>query len=430
MKKRLAGIAMSLAMVLSACSGGGGNSSAPDSSAKNESAASGEKVTLTYGIWDKNQQPAMEEIVKKFEESHPSVDVKIELTPYKQYFTKLETAATGGSLPDVFWMNGSHIIKYGSNDMLLPLNDLIRADGVDLGNYPKALVDLYTVDGVAYGLPKDFDTIGLWYNKKLFDEANIPYPDGTWDWNKLKETAKKLTNPAKGVWGFAGNLGDEQATYYNTIFQNGGYVIAEDKKSSGFDKPETIGGLQFWSDMIKEKVSPTFAQMTETSPANLFESGKLAMITDGAWMASEFSENEYTRDKVDVAPLPKGKENTSVIHGLSNVIAANTKHPKEAWEFVKFLGSKEAAEIQASKAAAIPAFNGTQDAWVKSRPNLNLQVFIDQAATAKPYPVSKDTSKWATVSAETLGKAWAGEISVEDAAKEIAKKMNELLAQE
>jgi multiple sugar transport system substrate-binding protein len=438
MKKWVSVTIAALLMAVAGCSSqtqdagqNAGNNAAAGTLAANQSgsATSGEKVTLSYGVWDKNQMPAMEEIVKTFSQSHPNIEVKVELTPYKQYFTKMDAAATGGSLPDVFWMNGPNIAKYASNDMLLPLDEKIAADGVDMGNYPKALVDLYTVDGKPYGLPKDFDTIGLWYNKKMFDEAKIPYPDATWDLNKLREAAQKLTDPNKGVWGIAARQ-YSQENYYNTILQNGGFIISEDKKTSGYDKPEAIAGLKFWVDLIKDKISPTAAQMDETSASQLFESGKLAMLYDGAWMVSEFNENEYTKDKVDVAPLPKGKEDTSVIHGLANVVAAGTKHPNEAWEFVKFLGSKEAAEIQASKGAAIPAFNGTQETWIKSVPSFNLKVFIDQAAKAKAYPVSKDTSKWVQAESDYLTKAWSGELSIEDAAKQLAAKMNELLAQE
>lgn len=426
--KKLVSLAMAALLVAVAGCSGGGQSATPSDGQKS-GAATGEKVTLTYALWDKNQMPAMEEIAKKFHEANPNVDIKIELTPNKQYWTKMEAAATGGTLPDVFWINGPRIIKYAANDVLLPLDEQIKADGVDLGNYPKALVDLYTYDGKTFALPKDFDTIGLWYNKKLFDDAKVSYPDETWDWNKLKEAAKKLTDEKKGIWGIAA-APYGQDNYYNTIFQAGGSVISEDRKSSGFDKPETIEGLKLWVDMINDKVSPSAAQMSETESTQLFESGKVAMVYSGSWMASAFNGNEYTKDKVDVAYLPKGKENTSVIHGLGNVIAANTKHPKEAWEFVKYLGSKEAAEIQASKGAAIPAFNGTQDTWVKSMPNFNLKIFIDQAANAKAYPISKDTAKWAKLETDYMTKAWAGQMSVEDAAKELAQKMNELLAQE
>lgn len=425
--KKLVSIAMAALLVAVAGCSGGGQSSAPDGTT--DSAASGEKVTLTYALWDKNQMPAIEEMAKKFNEKNPNVDIKIELTPNKQYWTKMEAAATGGTLPDIFWINGPRIIKYADNDMLLPITDQIKADGIDLNNYPKALVDLYTYDGQNYALPKDFDTIGLWYNKKLFDDAKVPYPDETWDWNKLKEVAKQLTDEKKGVWGIAAPPYGQDG-FYNTIYQNGGYIISEDKKTSGYDKPETIEGLKFWTDLINEKASPTAAQLSETEATQLFESGKIAMMYNGSWMASAFHKNEYTKDKVDVTYLPKGKENTSVIHGLGNVISANTKHPKEAWEFVKFLGSKEGAEILAKSGAAIPAFNGTQDTWVQSMPNFHLKIFIDQAATAKPYPISKDTAKWAKLETELMTKAWAGQMSVEDASKELAQKMNEMLSQE
>lgn len=83
-------------------------------------------VNLTYGVWDKNQEASMREIADAFEKSHPNIKVKVELTPYKQYWTKLETEATGGNLPDVFWMNGLHIAQYASGKMLLPIGEKLK----------------------------------------------------------------------------------------------------------------------------------------------------------------------------------------------------------------------------------------------------------------------------------------------------------------
>lgn len=419
MKKFLV-LLVAMILVLAACSGGSDSTSS-------EGEAS--EITLTYGIWDKNQAPIMEEIIQKFNESHPNINVKVEVTPWSQYWTKLEAAATGGALPDLFWMNGPNFQKYASNEILLPISEQIEADGVGLENYPEALVDLYSLDGTNYALPKDFDSIALWYNKELFDAAGVSYPDETWDWNTFVDAAKKLTNAEKNVWGFAASLAGQEG-YYNTVPQSGGFIISDDKKSSGYDQPETIEGIQFLTDMIHvHKVSPTHEQMVETSGLDLFESGKVAMVFTGSWDNVRFSNNEYTKDKVDVAVLPKGKERTGVLHGLGNVIAANTEHPKEAWEFLKFLGSKEAAEIQAEK-GVIPAFNGTQDAWVNSSPQFNLQAHIDMAEVSVPYPASKNTSKWVEIETEYLAKAWAGEMSVEEACKMIAEKMNEVLAEE
>lgn len=382
-----------------------------------------EKVEITYGFWDKKQVSAIEEIIKLFNEENPNIKVKTELTPYGQYFQKLETAATGGALPDVMWMNGAHVEQYAEGKVILPLSELAKQDNFSLDNYPESLIDLYTVDGKVYGIPKDFDTTGLWYNKKIFDEAGVPYPDETWDWDKLKEVAAKLTNKDKGIWGYAALMGN-QGGYYDFIWQNGGYIISEDGKSVGFDQPEAIEALKYNISFIKEGLSPTQAQMTETAASELFASGKVAMMFDGPWMVPEYKQNP----DLDVAVVPKGKQRAVAIHGLSNVIAANTKHKDAAWKFVQFLGSKEAAEVFAKTGTVIPAYNGTQEAWIQAVPTLNLQAYIDGVEYSVPLPSVKSTGEIWQYETDVLKKAWSEEESVEDAVKELTKKANEALS--
>ncbi|KOP81582.1 ABC transporter substrate-binding protein [Cytobacillus solani] len=392
----------------------------------NDDAASGDgKVEITYGFWDKKQVPAIDEIIKSFNEKYPDIKVKTEITPYGQYFQKLETAATGSALPDVMWMNGAHVNQYADGKVILPLTDLAKKDNYSLDNYPESLIELYTVNEDIYGIPKDLDTTGLWYNKKIFDEAGVPYPDDTWDWDKLKEVAKKLTNKEKGIWGYAALMGN-QGGYYDFIWQNGGYIISEDGKSVGFDQPEAIEALKYNVSFIEEGLSPTQAQMTETAASELFSSGKIAMMFDGPWMVPEYKKNP----DVDVAVVPKGKQRAVAIHGLANVIAANTKHKDAAWKFVQFLGSKEAAEIFAATGTVIPAYNGTQDAWKQAVPTINLQAFIDGIEYSVPLPSVKSTGEIWQYEIDVLKKAWSEEVSVEDAVKELTKKANESLSNE
>jgi multiple sugar transport system substrate-binding protein len=429
-----------LTIVLSACGGNKKNDAqsagasteeiSPSPSASASTPASpdaGEKVTLTYGLWDEVQKPAMEAIIAKFKETHPNIDINIELTPWSEYWTKLDTGATGGTLPDVFWMNGSSIVKFAANGQLLAFDDYAAADPIDWNLYPKSLVDMYSYQGKHYGLPKDYDTIGLWYNKKLFDDAKIPYPDESWDWNKAVEVAKKLTDPFKGIWGlpaqFQGQIG-----FYNTILEAGGYLLSPDGTKSGYDTPEGVRGIELQTDLIlKYKVSPTLAQMTDTNPKDLFKSGKVAMLLDGSWNVKDFATNEYTKDKVDVAVLPKDKVRSGIIHGLGNVAAANTKHPKEVWEFVKFLGSKEAADIQAQDGTALPALQGGEELWLKSVPQFHLQAIIDMAKESVQYPATLNSSKWDALEKETLKAVFTGETSAAEGAKQLGQKINETL---
>ena len=92
-----------------------------------------------------------------------------------------QTAALilAGSMPDVFWMHSNYSQKFMSNDILLDLTDRISgSETIDLSSYYQDIVELYQYDGKTYAIPKDYDTIGLWYNKALFDEAGVPGYDG------------------------------------------------------------------------------------------------------------------------------------------------------------------------------------------------------------------------------------------------------------
>lgn len=389
------------------------------------------QVTLSYRFWDLNQSPAMEEIAKAFEAKNPGIKVEIEVIPWSQYWTNLETAATGRNLPDVFWLNASHFELYATNNLLNPINELAaNSDLISADYYPASLVEIYSNDGNWYGIPKDMDTIGLWYNKELFDAAGVAYPDETWTWDDLVKAAVALTDADNQIWGIAAELA-HQSGFFNTVYQAGGWIVNDDRTKSGHAEPETIEGLKFWTDIINvHKASPTMAQMTDTTPISLFESGRAAMFYTGSWNAVRFHNNEYTRDRVDVAVLPKGKERAVIIHGLGNVMAANTRHPEEAWKFLEFLGSREAQEIQAATGTVIPSFLELQPGWVASNPNFNLQVFLDQLEWTVPYPVSVRAGYWQQIQIDTLTPAWSGEISIEEAARETARQVQEVLDSE
>ena len=387
-------------------------------------------VTLSYGVWDETQVPAMKEIVAQFHQAHPNINVRIEVTPWDSYWTKLKTAATGGSAPDVFWMTIDSFKLYANGGVLMPLDELIKRDHVDMNSYAKSAVDGFNWKGQNFGIPKDIDSHGLFYNKKLFTDAGVEFPNSSWTWSDLTNAAKKLTNKDKGVYGIAAPLADESG-YYVTIPQAGGYVISPDGKKSGFDDPATIKGIQFWTDLInKYHVSPTLQQMTDTDPLAMFTSGKVAMYYGGSWDPVAIAAVPYAKANVDVAPLPMGVNRTFFASSLGNVIFGKTSHPKEAWEFVKFLGSKGAADIQAKTGTVIPAYKGQETAYARSMPQLHLQVFIDQLPYAKTFPSSVDSAVWRDFAIKEFASAWTGQEPVAQVAKRVAEQMNAALAKE
>lgn len=349
------------------------------------------QTTITYGIWDSRQEPGLRKLADEFEAANPDIKVDIQVAGWGEYWTMLEAAATGGSLPDVFWMHSNEIYKYGANDQLLALDDLIKEAGIDMSKFPKGLVDIYNVEGKQYGIPKDFDTIALWYNKKLFDEAGVKYPDANWTWDDLKEAAKKLTNKEKEQYGIATFLTNQEG-YYNFVFSNGGQIIKDGKKS-GYADPKTIEGLEYFFSFAHEGLSPVLSKDGDAKA--YLENGKAAMALFGSWQLNGFLDNDYLRENSDVAPLPKkdGKS-VSVYNGLANVISANTPNKEAAWKFVQFLSSPETQKKASELGIAISAYEGSADAWVKVAPKMNLKVYIDAIETAQIRPFTHETTKW------------------------------------
>lgn len=404
---------------LSACASG-------DAETAETSDESMEPVTLSYAIWDVNQEPAMQAIADAFTAEHPNVTIEIQVNAFEDYWTKLQTAAAGGAGPDVFWMNGPNFQLYASNGLLAPLDD----QGIDSADYSQGLVDLYTYDGTLYGAPKDFDTIGLWYNKELFDAAGVAYPDESWTWADMQDAAAELTDPDAGIYGVVAAQYN-QMEYYPTIYQAGGEVISADGTTSGYGSPEALAGITFWTDFIEAGQSPTAQEMTDTAPNDWFQNGKAAMFWNGSWAGGGYASVEGIADKVDVARLPQGPAgNMSVIHGLANVANANNDNVEIAKEFAAFASGEQAALLQAEAGAVIPAFNGTQQAWVDSLPQYNVQIYIDALENAVPYPVSKNTSAWLGVEGEILTQVWAGNVDAAEGLQDLAAQMQELLDEE
>jgi multiple sugar transport system substrate-binding protein len=408
---------------------GGCGTSAPASTASTSSSGSsttGENVTLNFAIWDVQQEPGLRKIADKFEEKNPGIKIKINVTAWADFWTMLEAAATGGSMPDVLWMHSNQIYRYASHNMLLDLTERIKnTEKFKLSDYPDDLSQIYNVDGKQYAIPKDFDTVGLWYNKTMFDKAGVKYPDETWTWDTLYKAAKKLTG--NGVYGILAPLRNQEG-YYPFIYQNGGTVISKDKKKSGYSDPATVEAMKYYVRFVKEKLSPKIYGDTER--AETLENGLCAMGFFGSWNIATFAKNDYMVKNFDVAVLPKGKTRATIYNGLGNAISASTKHPEEAWKFLEYLSSKEAMVEQGKLLIAIPAYKGTANDWIQANKAFHVKPFIDMLDYAVPYPASHQTTKWEDKAYETLKPSFTGEQTVQQACEITAKQMDQILASE
>jgi multiple sugar transport system substrate-binding protein len=325
----------------------------------------GGKIVLSYGIWDMNQEPVIKELIKKFEKDNPNIEVRVNLTPWKQYWTKLEASASGGVAPDIFWMGMERGIIYSKAGMAAPLDKYIKRDKIDLNNYEQSMLGAYEVDGKIYAMPRDIDSIALWFNKKIFDEAGVSYPTNSWTWDDMCKAALKIRKKVKGVIPLAMNVSGQDG-YYNMIYQSGGYVISDDMKKSGYDNPETIKGLSLIVKCINNGVMASKTQIADLQAPELFQSNKIAMFYAGSWMAGAFANNEIIKDNVGVVVMPLIKKRATIAHSIGLMMSTNSKHPEAAWEFIKFLTSSYAQEYLAEKQVVIPALKSAQKYWAES----------------------------------------------------------------
>jgi ABC-type glycerol-3-phosphate transport system substrate-binding protein len=200
---------------------------------------SGPPASLEYSIWgDPAEITNQQAIVDEFVAANPNIDVNVTVSDWEPYWDKLQTGLAGGAAPDVFAMDGPLGPDYQSRDVLLDLTPYIEGEGYDLTQLDEnAVKDFTTADGKQFGLPRDLNVIALYYNKKMFDEAGIPYPDDTWDWAKLVEVGKQLTKDTDGdgtidQWGVYTETTDMENAWSSFVWQSGGDILSASTSGS------------------------------------------------------------------------------------------------------------------------------------------------------------------------------------------------------
>ena len=441
--KRMLALLLVVAMicVVGACGNSGGSETTGETQGESETEGATESTeeiqsssgTLSVMIWDSYQEPGIQKIMDDFTEK-TGIKTEIQVVKWDEYWTLLAAGAEGGSLPDVFWMHSNESQRYMSNDMLLDLTDRISASSeIEKENYPMDIWGLYTHDDNLFAVPKDIDTIAMWYNKTLFDEAGVEHPTADWTWEDLYQAAKKLTKEDGSVYGYCNVSSNMQSGWQNMIFSHEGYVISEDKKTSGYDDPKTMEAMAMMDRFIQEGLMPSQEVMAETEEHALFQSGKVAMVPQGSWMLQAFAENEYAVENADIVELPKDAttgRRVSVYNGLGWVADAATDMPEEAWQLIEYFGSKEGQTKQAELGITMSAYTGTSEAWVNSTPEFNLQAYLNMQEDMEIRPYSKNTIVWDNATGEFFKQAWMKEISMEEACKSAAEVMNQILAEE
>lgn len=320
-----------------------------EKTAKNEgSNQKEEQVEVTLAGWGGNpmEQKLLKQTLDEFEKKYPNIKVKHEVIS-DQYMDVIKTRLIGGEGPDVFYLDAFEAPAMIETGVLEPLDDYVT-DDFDINDFEKPLLDAFKgSDGKIYGFPKDYSTLALFYNKKMFEEAGLDVPK-TWD--ELREAAKKLTKGTE-VYGFG--VAPELARLYYIAESKGGKVVTDNKAS--FADPKVVEALQPIVDMrLKDKSAAQPSEVGAGWGGEMFGQQKAAMVIEGNW-AIPFLQETFPNTPFGTAEVPTidGKKGT-MAYTVAYVMNKDSQKKEAAWKLISFLTGKEGMKIWTSKGFALP----------------------------------------------------------------------------
>ena len=372
---------------------------------RNVGGTASKPVTLQFwGVFD--DHTAFDKVITDFKVQNPSIDVKYQLFTYAQYESGLVNALAAGTGPDIVMIHNTWLPKHG--DLLAPL----PATGVPdtknpytLKNFKTDFVDVAYQDLVynnqIYGMPLYVDTLGLYYNKDLFNTAGITQPPQTWDQvNSDIQLLTKLDKSGNIIQsGFS--LGTSQNINRSTdilmamMLQSGVPMTSTDNTSATFD--ETVNGqrlgeiaLQYYTNFANPRNQDYSWNDTQHYSIDAFTEGTLAMMLGYAHDEPTIV-SKAPRLNFAMAPMPQAS--LSSVTNFANYwavgVTAKSLHPLESWKFANYLASKEGATTYLN---ATNRPSARRDLIDLQRTDPTLGVFAVQALSAKSWYQADNTA--------------------------------------
>jgi multiple sugar transport system substrate-binding protein len=421
MKNRLLVLVMVVSLLLTAC----GGVQAP--------ASSNEPVTISMMMWgDPAELEVWNKIVADFHQAKPNITVKVEVSDWDSYWTKLKTLLSAGTPPDVFAMDAPLYLDYQSRGVLLNLQPYLDKNPDMLkGVYPQTLEAYKTPDGM-YGLPRDFQTIVLFYNKDMFDAAGVAYPTADWTYDDLRAAAKKLTiTGADGKvtqFGYSLDTWDFEPGMSEIIWAYGGDLINADHTKTLIGEPKARQAYQILHDMMFVDKSIPDSNTSDQYGNDTFAAGISAMTAIGHWAVPGYAEAKF---KWDVAPMPKGPAGQATsVNSAGFVVGKASKNPDAAFEFLKYVLSEPAQKKLAELGFACPVLKSVaeSDSFLKQKTQIDQKIFLDSLAYAHMKPVFKGYDEWSSAIGDGMAPIWTGEAELDPTLDEAVKAADDVLA--
>lgn len=419
MKKRtmaiLAGV-MTLALLFSACgsdstSSGSGSSSAESADETQQQTAETESVTITYCNFNASggNEETLQQMYEAFHEEYPHITVEIETIAMDDYFDQMQSRVAGGTAPDCYELNIENFAAYANKGVLAEITD------VDLSSLDETALSAFNVDGKQYGLPGNFSNVVLVYNKDLFDQAGIDYPNEDWTQDDVQTAAEAISALGDDIYGYYQPLTYNE--FYKVSAQFGGSLLNEDNTEFTINSAENVAAAQMMADrVLVSNVQPTDVQMGGMGDWDLFMSGRLGMIPTGIWAFQTFTDGCDFEWDITVEPGEVQKATHFFSNGL--VINTDSENKEAAATWITWLASSPAAaELRIEAGWDLPAINDVETlaSYLDITPPDNRQAVFDSLDYLVVPPVIEDYALMSDIIGDKLSAAANGSITVQEA---------------
>lgn len=345
------------------------------------------KVTVRFVVWDGDDGlKVIRQAVAEFESAHPDIAVRLENVPYGQYSTKLLAQVAAEAAPDVAMMEPKMFQAFAKRGASVPMESFFaETSDFNLEEYYRPIVDAFRYKGQLYALPRDIAPIGLiYYNKRLFKEAGIPMPDGswTWDWEPrpelrekdftwvIQQLSKQDASGKPTQWGFVPAW---NRAFADTLVYSQGLRYTDDPEHPTrwlWTDPGIVRAYQWLADLgLKRHWIPSSTEISNvlmSSSDKLFLEQKAAMFQCGIWAVPGFRKalKPGTKEWFDwditlapghIDPVSKKVVRAAPTGGSGYSIMSTSRHRKEAWLLAKWMAGPPAMRLMALAGLAQPA---------------------------------------------------------------------------
>jgi len=355
-------------------------------------------IKLRATVWLGDEEfKAMEELGSRFTESHPEVAIEyvniVEGGPWGR--DQLQRMIAGGEAPDLMMLNTGQFEAFGTRGALAALDDRISGDSFDLGVYFQAAIDVCTIDGKIYVLTKDISDHVVYLNTDFFEAAGVELPTNEWTWADYRETAKALTGDT--TWG--ASIQNAAWSWGSFVHSNGGEILNEERTEIMLDSEEAREALRTYYGVLTEDQAavPPGALPQAEGAQEQFLSGAVGMNMAGPWFRPGLVENKPFNWTLRLYPRPTAESDPpiSVLYTDQWGMSADTEHPDEAWELLKFLSGPEGqgiwSEIYGSRSIVPIQEIANSDAWLGyggEEHREDNQTILDQLERTVPPPTN------------------------------------------